>query len=164
MHWRTPSGRSLARRIRRPFFPATSCNWSDQRSPSLSLGSSQMTLGSENSVAFLHKINKCLPLWIKQLNEVAFLDAEVDCLEWQWFSKVRLSPCGYAHHGSMTVSQTITPEGSCFLELLLNWWKYKVISQIAFLESVKCPNFMEMGFVYSQVSMYILMFHSMWAI
>ena len=31
--------------------------------------------------------------------------------EWQWFSKVLLSPCGYIHHGSMMVSQTITPDG-----------------------------------------------------
>ena len=44
--------------------------------------------------------------------QVAFLDAAADCVEWQWFSKVLQSPCGYVHHGSMTVSQTILPEGS----------------------------------------------------
>ena len=76
----------------------------------LSFGPSQMTSGPENSVAFLCKINKCLPLCIIQF-QVAFLDAAADCVEWQWFSKVLPSPCGYVHHGSMTVSQTI-PEGS----------------------------------------------------
>ena len=70
-----------------------------------------MTSGPENSAAFLRKINKCLPLCIIQF-QVAFLDAAADCVEWQWFSKVLPSPCGYVHHGSMTVSQTIPPEGS----------------------------------------------------
>ena len=49
---------------------------------------------------FLCKIKKCLPLYIIQF-QVAFLDAAADCVEWQWFSKVLPSPCGYVHHGSM---------------------------------------------------------------
>ena len=63
-----------------------------------------------------NKINKCLPLCIIQF-QVAFLDALADCIEWQWFSKVLLSPCGYVHHGSRTVSQTIPPVDSIFFEL-----------------------------------------------
>ena len=61
--------------------------------------------------AFLRQMIKCLPLCIIQF-QVAFLDAQADCVEWQWFSKVLLSPRGCVHHGSMTVSQTIPPEGS----------------------------------------------------
>ena len=40
-----------------------------------------------------------------------FLTAAADCVEWQWFSKVLPSPCGYVHHGSMAVSQTIPLDG-----------------------------------------------------
>ena len=43
--------------------------------------------------------------------QVAFLDAEADCVEWQWFSKVLLSPCGYVHHCSMTVFPNNTAWG-----------------------------------------------------
>ena len=49
---------------------------------------SPMISGSEN-LPFLHKIHKCLPLCIMQF-QVAFLDAEADYVEWQWFSKVLL--------------------------------------------------------------------------
>ena len=58
-----------------------------------------------------HKINKCLPFCIKQF-QVAFLDAAANSVEWEWFSKVLPRLSGYVHHGSMTVSQTILPEGS----------------------------------------------------
>ena len=105
---------SMARRIRHPFFPKTSWNvdLSDQRTRFHCLSVHLRWLsGPENSAAFLCKIYKCLPLCIIQF-EVAFLDAAADCVEWQWFSKVLPSPCGYVHHGSMTVSQTIPPEGS----------------------------------------------------
>ena len=44
--------------------------------------------------------------------QVAILHAAADYVEWQWFSKWILSPCGYVHSGSMTVSQTIMLEGS----------------------------------------------------
>ena len=85
--------------------------WPENYFP-LSFCPSQMTSGPENSAVFVCKINKCLPLCIIQF-QVAFLDAAADCVEWQWFSKILPSPCGYVHHGSMTVSQTIAPEGSC---------------------------------------------------
>ena len=84
--------------------------WPENTFP-LSFSPSQMTSGPENSAAFLHKINKCLPLRTIQF-QVPFLDAAVDCFEWQLFSKVLPSPCGYVHHGSMMVSQTIPSEGS----------------------------------------------------
>ena len=61
----------------------------------------KLTSGPGNSAEFLRKINKCLPLCIIQC-QVAFLDAATDCVEWQWFSKVLLSPCGSVYHGSMT--------------------------------------------------------------
>ena len=80
----------------------------------LSLGPIQM--GPKNLAAFLHKINKCLLLWIIQF-KVEFLDAAADCVEWQWFSKVLPSPCGYVHLGSMTVSQTIPLEGSMVMRI-----------------------------------------------
>ena len=67
-------------------------------------------LGPENSAAFLCKINKCLLLCKIQF-QVAFFDAVADCVKWQWFSKVLPSPCGYVHHDSMAVSQTIQLEG-----------------------------------------------------
>ena len=57
----------------------------------LSFGPFQMTLGPKNLAAILRKIYKCLPLCIIQF-QVAFLDAVADCVEWQWFSKVLLSP------------------------------------------------------------------------
>ena len=61
-------------------------------------------------VAFLRKMNKCLPLCIIQF-QVAFLDTAADCVEWQQFSKLLPSQWGNVHHGSMMVSQTIPPEG-----------------------------------------------------
>ena len=76
----------------------------------LSFGPSLMTPGSENSATFQSRINKCLPLCIIPF-QVAFLEAAADCVEGQLFSKVLPSPCGYVHHGSMTVSQAIPPEG-----------------------------------------------------
>ena len=72
----------------------------------LSFGPSQMISGPENSMEFLRKMYKCLPLCIIQF-QIEFLDASADCVEWQWFSKVVLSPCGYVHNGGMTVYQTI---------------------------------------------------------
>ena len=83
-------------------------DWPENTFP-LSFGPSQMTSGSENS-AFVCKVNKCLPLCKIQF-QVAFLDAVADYVEWQWFSKVLPSPCDYAHHGRITFSQTIPPEG-----------------------------------------------------
>ena len=50
-------------------------------------------------------------LWHVESN-VTFLDAVADCVEWQWFSKVLPKPSGYVYHKSMTVSQTIPPQGS----------------------------------------------------
>ena len=75
----------------------------------LSFGPSQFTLGPENLVAFLHKINKCLPLCIIQF-KVAFLDAAADCVEWQWFSKVLPSPMSIMV--AWRLSQTIITWGS----------------------------------------------------
>ena len=62
------------------------------------------------------KIDNSLPLSIIQF-QVAFLDAEANCVEWQWFAKVLLSPCSYVHHGSTMVSQTIPPEGSMVMRI-----------------------------------------------
>ena len=42
---------------------------------------------------------------------IQFQFQTADCVEWQCFSKVLPSPCGNVHHVSMTVSQTIPPEG-----------------------------------------------------
>ena len=97
-----------------PFFPKTSWNVdsSDQRTRfHLSLVHLRWLRAQRTLQRFCSKINKCLPLCIIQF-QVAFLDAVADCVEWQWFSKVLPSPCGYVHHGSMTISQTIPPEGS----------------------------------------------------
>ena len=93
--------------IQRPFFPKTSWNvdLSKQRTH---LHWLQPLRTRE---VFLCKINKCLSLCIIQF-QVAFLDILAECVEWQWFSKVLLSPCDYVHHGSITVSQTIPSEGS----------------------------------------------------
>ena len=44
-----------------------------------------------------------LPLCIIHF-EVTFLDAVVDSVELQWFSKTCVSPCGYIDHDGMTVS------------------------------------------------------------
>ena len=73
-----------------------------------SFGPSQIASGLENFI--LRKIHECLPLCIIQF-QVAFLDAPADCVERWWFSKVHPSPWGYIHHGSITVSQAIPPEG-----------------------------------------------------
>ena len=98
--------------IRRPFFQKTNLSglvWPENTFP-LPFDPSQMTSGPENSVLFMCKM-KCLPLCKIQF-QVAFLDAAADCVEWKWFSEVLPRRCGYVHHGSMTVSQTIPPKGS----------------------------------------------------
>ena len=64
--------------------------------------------------------------------QVAFPDAAVDCVEWQWFSKVLPSPCGYVHHGSITVSQTsLRAWWSCtFLPLAFSTLSFPVTPRI----------------------------------
>ena len=56
--------------------------------------------------------------------------------EWQCFSKVLPSPCGYVHHGSMKVSETPLPEGSMvtriqqqFLPLTFMHWDFPCLPE-----------------------------------
>ena len=84
--------------------------WLENTFP-LSFGPSRMTSGPEKlGGVFCAKINKCLPLCIIQF---LFLHAAADCVEWQWFSKVLPSPCGYVPSFlALRFSLTIPPEGS----------------------------------------------------
>ena len=74
----------------------------------LTFGPSQITSGPENSVAFLCKINRCLPLCIIKC-QVAFLDAAADCVEWQWYSRAHVA---ISIMVAWRCLKTIPPEGS----------------------------------------------------
>ena len=65
--------------------------------------------------------------WPRELGGIS-----ADCVKWQWFSEVLLSPCGYVHHGSMTVSQTIVPEGSMITHIQ-QWFPPLAFTQRDFL-------------------------------
>ena len=70
---------------------------------SLPFGPSEMSLGPEKSAAFLHRID----VWLSPSLQ-SFKFHAVDCVKWQQFTKVILSPCGYI----CSMARSVPSEGS----------------------------------------------------
>ena len=80
----------------------------------LCVSPSQMSSGPEKSAVFLDVVDICLSLCMVE-SELAFVDAATNCVYWQWFSKVFLSPCSILYTMMWVfnaVFNAVLPEGS----------------------------------------------------